>query len=95
MIMNLCVNGRDAIEESLNRDSSDEVQQDGVILLETDNMIMDSTEAMNHFNAKPGKYVRLMDRKAAGQPCPGCGSTIVEKIQYLGGACYFCPDCQH
>jgi formamidopyrimidine-DNA glycosylase len=40
-----------------------------------------------------GGYVRLMDSRAAGQPCPACG-TVVEKIQYLGGACYFCPRCQ-
>jgi formamidopyrimidine-DNA glycosylase len=42
---------------------------------------------------QPGGYMRLMDSRAAGQPCPNCGTTIV-KIQYLGGACYFCPDCQ-
>jgi formamidopyrimidine-DNA glycosylase len=42
---------------------------------------------------RPGGYVRLMDSKAAGRPCPACGQ-IVEKIQYLGGACYVCPDCQ-
>ena len=41
----------------------------------------------------PGKYVRLMDSKAAGTSCPQCGTTI-ERIQYLGGACYFCPRCQ-
>lgn len=41
----------------------------------------------------PGCYVRLMDRNAVGHPCPVCGSAI-EKIQYLGGACYFCPGCQ-
>jgi formamidopyrimidine-DNA glycosylase len=41
----------------------------------------------------PGGYMRLMDGKAAGQPCRVCG-TIVQKIQYLGGACYFCPECQ-
>ncbi len=41
----------------------------------------------------PGCYIRLMDRAAVGKPCPGCGG-VVEKIQYLGGACYFCPDCQ-
>ena len=40
-----------------------------------------------------GKYVRLMDKNAAGKPCPECG-TKIEKIQYLGGACYFCPKCQ-
>jgi formamidopyrimidine-DNA glycosylase len=39
---------------------------------------------------KPGGYERLMDSAAAGKPCPECGHTI-EKIQYLGGACYFCP----
>jgi formamidopyrimidine-DNA glycosylase len=42
---------------------------------------------------RPGGYVRLMDSRAAGQPCPTCGTTV-EKIQYLGGACYFCPRCQ-
>jgi formamidopyrimidine-DNA glycosylase len=40
-----------------------------------------------------GGYIRLMDKNAAGRPCPECGRTI-EKIQYLGGACYFCPRCQ-
>jgi formamidopyrimidine-DNA glycosylase len=40
-----------------------------------------------------GGYVRLMDSKAAGNPCPKCGATI-KKINYLGGACYFCPQCQ-
>jgi formamidopyrimidine-DNA glycosylase len=42
---------------------------------------------------RPGGYLRLMDSKAAGRPCPRCGQ-IVEKIQYLGGACYLCPNCQ-
>lgn len=42
---------------------------------------------------QPGGYVRMMDSRAAGQPCPACGTTI-EKIQYLGGACYLCPNCQ-
>ncbi len=41
----------------------------------------------------PGGYVRIMDSRAAGQPCPECGATV-QKIQYLGGACYFCPQCQ-
>jgi formamidopyrimidine-DNA glycosylase len=41
----------------------------------------------------PGGYVRLMDSKTAGKPCPNC-DTPIEKIQYLGGACYFCPACQ-
>ena len=42
---------------------------------------------------KPGGYIRIMDGKAAGKPCPECGR-LVEKMQYLGGACYFCPKCQ-
>ena len=40
-----------------------------------------------------GGYVRLMDKNAAGRPCPRCG-VVVEKIHYLGGACYVCPNCQ-
>lgn len=42
---------------------------------------------------RPGGYVRVMDKDAAGRPCPVCATTIV-KIQYLGGACYVCPGCQ-
>jgi len=41
----------------------------------------------------PGGYTRLMDSKSAGHPCPKCG-ILIEKMQYLGGACYFCPSCQ-
>ncbi|MCI0475967.1 MAG: hypothetical protein L0Y55_06940, partial [Anaerolineales bacterium] len=41
----------------------------------------------------PGGYVRLMDKNALARPCPECGRRI-EKIAYLGGACYFCPQCQ-
>jgi len=40
-----------------------------------------------------GKYIRMMDSAAAGKPCPECGTTV-QKMQYLGGACYFCPKCQ-
>lgn len=42
---------------------------------------------------RPGGYARVMHAKAAGRPCPGCGTTVM-KISYLGGACYFCPACQ-
>jgi formamidopyrimidine-DNA glycosylase len=42
---------------------------------------------------RPGGYSRLMDSRTVGQPCPECGAEI-EKIQYLGGASYFCPRCQ-
>jgi len=40
-----------------------------------------------------GGYRRILDSKSEGKPCPECG-TPVEKIQYLGGACYLCPSCQ-
>jgi formamidopyrimidine-DNA glycosylase len=40
-----------------------------------------------------GSYVRVLDSKTKGTPCPECG-TAIEKIQYLGGACYLCPTCQ-
>jgi formamidopyrimidine-DNA glycosylase len=42
---------------------------------------------------RTGGYRRVMDKNAAGCPCPECG-TKIEKMQYLGGACYFCPSCQ-
>ncbi len=40
-----------------------------------------------------GGYIRIMDKNAVGRPCPECRGEI-EKIQYLGGACYYCPNCQ-
>jgi formamidopyrimidine-DNA glycosylase len=40
-----------------------------------------------------GGYRRMMDKNAVGHACPECGGAI-EKIQYLGGACYLCPACQ-
>jgi len=40
-----------------------------------------------------GGYARLMDKNAVGRPCPVCGGAV-EKIQYLGGACYLCSNCQ-
>ena len=42
---------------------------------------------------RPGGYVRAMDSKAVGRPCPVC-ATPIEKMQYLGGACSVCPKCQ-
>jgi len=40
-----------------------------------------------------GGYIRLMDSKTKGTTCPNCG-TDIQKISYLGGACYLCPQCQ-
>lgn len=41
----------------------------------------------------PGGYHRLMGNQTVGGPCPSCG-TVIQKISYLGGACYLCPTCQ-
>jgi formamidopyrimidine-DNA glycosylase len=40
-----------------------------------------------------GGYIRILDSKTAGTPCPACG-TAIEKASYLGGTIYFCPACQ-
>ncbi len=40
-----------------------------------------------------GRYIRIMDKNALNRPCPQCGGDV-KKIQYLGGACYFCSKCQ-
>ena len=42
---------------------------------------------------QPGGYERILSKETVGKPCPECG-TKIEKMQYLGGTCYFCPRCQ-
>lgn len=42
---------------------------------------------------RPGGYVRRMDQRALSRPCPECNGPIA-KMSYLGGSCYYCPDCQ-
>ena len=42
---------------------------------------------------RPGGYVPILDKRAKGKPCPAC-ATPIEKIAFLGGACYVCPTCQ-
>jgi formamidopyrimidine-DNA glycosylase len=42
---------------------------------------------------QPGKYVRILDNRYVGKPCPEC-NTPIEKASFLGGAVYFCPNCQ-
>lgn len=41
-----------------------------------------------------GGYARLLGSDSAGQPCPQCGGGPIVKFQFLGGACYVCPQCQ-
>jgi formamidopyrimidine-DNA glycosylase len=40
-----------------------------------------------------GRYQRILHSEVVGHPCNECGAPI-KKIQYLGGAAYFCPSCQ-
>jgi formamidopyrimidine-DNA glycosylase len=42
---------------------------------------------------RPGGYRRLMCAKSVGAPCPRCGAAV-QKLQYMGGACYVCSHCQ-
>jgi formamidopyrimidine-DNA glycosylase len=42
---------------------------------------------------QPGKYIKLLDARTVGQPCPVCRATI-QKESFLGGTVYFCPCCQ-
>ena len=42
---------------------------------------------------RPGRYRWVLHSKVAGEPCTRCG-TPIERMQYLGGASYFCPSCQ-
>ncbi len=72
----------------------DPSQQDALYaaILEVVQQVIDlggRSEEVDLFN-RPGGYQRIMDSHAVGLPCPRCGHTV-EKMQYLGGACYFCP----
>ena len=38
-------------------------------------------------------YKTILSKNTLSQPCPKCGEAI-QKEAYLGGAVYFCPECQ-
>ena len=40
-----------------------------------------------------GGYKTLLSKNTVKNPCPNCGHTIVKEA-YLGGAVYYCPNCQ-
>ncbi len=40
-----------------------------------------------------GGYHCILGSHSVGNPCPRCGTSL-EKIQFLGGAAYFCSSCQ-
>ncbi len=42
---------------------------------------------------KSGRYRRVLSAETAGKPCPRCGTRIARE-SFLGGAIYFCPECQ-
>lgn len=64
-------------------------------ILETVNQVIEQGGRYDEYDlyGNRGEYVRIMDKNALGRPCPECGGEV-EKTQYLGGACYFCPNCQ-
>ena len=40
-----------------------------------------------------GRYKTILSKNTPEKPCPRCGAEI-QKAAYLGGAVYWCPDCQ-
>jgi len=64
-------------------------------IVDTTQAVIDAGGRYDEYDlyGRPGGYVRLMDKNALRRPCPACGGQL-KKIQYLGGACYFCPECQ-
>lgn len=40
-----------------------------------------------------GGYKTILSKNTHSNPCPNCGNRIIKEA-YLGGAVYFCPDCQ-
>jgi formamidopyrimidine-DNA glycosylase len=40
-----------------------------------------------------GGYKTILSKNTLKNPCPNCGNAIVKET-YLGGAVYFCPNCQ-
>lgn len=40
-----------------------------------------------------GGYETILSKNTVKNPCPNCGDAIVKEA-YLGGAVYYCPDCQ-
>jgi formamidopyrimidine-DNA glycosylase len=41
----------------------------------------------------PGGYRTILSKNTLGSPCRVCGA-IIQKAAYLGGAVYWCPECQ-
>ena len=41
----------------------------------------------------PGRYVTVLSKNTAGQPCPACGM-LIKKEAFMGGSIYYCSGCQ-
>jgi hypothetical protein len=55
--------------------------------------VVDRRDSERDLHNLSGRDHRLVDSRTVGQLCPLC-HTPLEKIQFLGGAAYFCPQCQ-
>jgi formamidopyrimidine-DNA glycosylase len=86
------VHPRHPIDE-LNRDQRQALYH---AILDTVYEVIEKGGRYDEYNlySNPGGYIRIMDKNALNRPCPDCGGKI-EKMQYLGGACYFCRTCQN
>ena len=78
--MDIDLNEREKLYEAINSTIEEAIQQGG------------RYDEVDHLGNK-GRYIRLMDSKTKATPCINCG-TDIQKISYLGGACYICPQCQ-
>ncbi len=54
---------------------------------------MGGRDTEKDFYGIPGGYKTILSKNTLADPCPKCGSSI-RKEAYLGGAVYFCPNCQ-
>lgn len=42
---------------------------------------------------REGGYITILSKNTVGKPCPACG-TIIAKEPFMGGAIYYCSQCQ-
>lgn len=82
-------------KRSISALTEEQIQELHTAIVGTVNAVIEGGGRYDEYDlyGERGGYTRLMDKNAVGRPCPGCSGEI-EKIQYLGGACYYCPSCQ-
>jgi formamidopyrimidine-DNA glycosylase len=66
---------------------------DAIVSTLTQMIELGGRESERDLYGNRGRYMRILDSKTKGTPCPRC-ETPIEKSQYLGGAIYYCPICQ-